>query len=77
MKIKKEIKNECQHIVPQVYLENSDFKKDNEQWSISVLRRPDPRIKTKSIKSFLCEENHYDIPVTDPVFRRINEKTGQ
>jgi len=67
-----EPKIQKQHIVPQVYLREFGFRR-GDQWFISVCKKGDSLKCDKSIESFLRKVNHYDIPVTDINFRRVNE----
>ena len=64
-----------QHKVPQIYLKQFGYLKDNEWW-ISVLRKETDATNNVLIKNFTVETNVYDLPYDDFKVKRHFENTN-
>lgn len=64
-----------QHRVPQTYLKQFGYHKDD-QWWISVLRKETNKTSNVLIKNFTVETNVYDLPYEDFKDRRHFENTS-
>lgn len=65
--------NQNQHKVPQVYLKQFGYLY-GEQYKVSVLKLGEKFTRQKSIKSFLAENNIYDIDSEVPEIERLFEQ---
>jgi|GEM_PF-1594521 len=69
----KQPENQNQHKVPQVYLKQFGYL-FGKQFKVSVLKNGEKFTRQKSIKSFLAENNIYDIDSEAPEIQRLFEQ---